>query len=148
MRIEKYVFYLLLFLFPMKNISGQSLDEHLWKDRVLLIFSSDFQSEKGRNQFTILNKDEEGLKDRKVVVYQITPEKMKKGAVLSDDSDFIEKMYQRFSISKDTFMVVLIGLDGGEKLKQSALLTKEELFAIIDGMPMRRNELRRKNSNK
>ncbi|MBT8185067.1 MAG: DUF4174 domain-containing protein, partial [Eudoraea sp.] len=36
------------------------------------------------------------------------------------------------------------GLDGGIKYRKTALLTMEELFSIIDSMPMRRAEMRKK----
>ena len=41
------------------------------------------------------------------------------------------------------FSVILIGKDGGEKLRRKSLLTTRELFAIVDAMPMRRAEMER-----
>ena len=41
-----------------------------------------------------------------------------------------------------SFSVVLIGKDGGEKLRRTTPLSPEELFAIVDAMPMRRAEMR------
>ena len=41
-----------------------------------------------------------------------------------------------------SFSVVLIGKDGGEKLRRTTPLSSEELFAIVDAMPMRRAEMR------
>ena len=43
------------------------------------------------------------------------------------------------------FEVILIGLDGGEKLRQTKVLETDKLFAIIDGMPMRRSEIIKNN---
>ena len=40
------------------------------------------------------------------------------------------------------FEITLFGKDGGTKLSRSTLLEPEELFAIIDAMPMRRDEIR------
>lgn len=40
------------------------------------------------------------------------------------------------------FKVRLIGKDGGEKLTSSAPVTMTELFALIDTMPMRREEMK------
>jgi len=37
-------------------------------------------------------------------------------------------------------MVVLIGKDGGEKLRSAQPITAERLFATIDAMPMRQSE--------
>ena len=41
-----------------------------------------------------------------------------------------------------SFSVVLIGKDGGEKLRRATPLSPEELFAIVDARPMRRAEMR------
>lgn len=41
-----------------------------------------------------------------------------------------------------SFSVVLIGKNGGEKLRRATPLSPEELFAIVDAMPMRRAEMR------
>jgi hypothetical protein len=41
-----------------------------------------------------------------------------------------------------SFSVVLIGKDGGEKLRRAIPLSPEELFAVVDAMPMRRAEMR------
>ncbi len=40
------------------------------------------------------------------------------------------------------FAVTLIGKDGGEKLRRTTPLAPEELFAVVDAMPMRRAEMR------
>jgi len=44
------------------------------------------------------------------------------------------------------FSVVLIGKDGGEKLRQKSPLTAKELFVIVDAMPMRRAEMEKRRS--
>jgi hypothetical protein len=40
------------------------------------------------------------------------------------------------------FSVVLIGKDGGEKLRQTIPLAPADLFALVDAMPMRQAEIR------
>ena len=40
------------------------------------------------------------------------------------------------------FTLTLIGKDGGQKLTRDTVLAPDELFAIIDAMPMRRQEMR------
>jgi hypothetical protein len=39
------------------------------------------------------------------------------------------------------FLVVLIGKDGKEKLRSGVPMPPQELFAIVDAMPMRRAEM-------
>ena len=45
-------------------------------------------------------------------------------------------------LNAKTFSVVLIGKDGGEKLRRPTPLAPDELFALVDAMPMRRAEMR------
>lgn len=45
----------------------------------------------------------------------------------------------------EEFAVVLIGHDGGEKLRSGGPISAEELFGKIDEMPMRRREIRERN---
>jgi hypothetical protein len=54
------------------------------------------------------------------------------------ERDFVVKI----QFGAKLFSVTLIGKDGGEKLRRTKLLAPEELFAIIDAMPMRRAEIR------
>lgn len=49
---------------------------------------------------------------------------------------------KRCGVAADEYAAVLIGRDGGEKLRASEPIPAEELFARIDEMPMRRRELR------
>lgn len=44
--------------------------------------------------------------------------------------------------AKNEFEVILIGLDGSIKLRQMEVLSKEDLIAIIDAMPMRKSEIK------
>jgi hypothetical protein len=48
----------------------------------------------------------------------------------------------RFHIVDKRFTVLLLGTDGGEKLRSHAPVTIEELDALIDDMPMRQQEMR------
>jgi hypothetical protein len=41
------------------------------------------------------------------------------------------------------FCVTLIGKDGQEKFKSDRPVDPEALFSLVDGMPMRRHEMRR-----
>jgi hypothetical protein len=50
--------------------------------------------------------------------------------------------FERYKSHTHQNEIVLIGLDGGVKLRQNEFLGCEDLFAIIDGMPMRRRELK------
>ena len=48
----------------------------------------------------------------------------------------------RFGVANACFRAVLVGKDGGAKLSQSTPLYAARLFATIDAMTMRRDEMR------
>ena len=100
-----------------------------------------FYSEPGKvilgKQKQELAAQEAGLKERDLIV--------KEYAVGSTE----EAVLKTWKINTSTpFTCILIGRDGGEKFRTGELLTSEKLFAIIDAMPMRRNEKRRSGSYK
>ncbi len=119
---------------------SQDLKKHQWKNRLLLVFSDDRNSDIFKEQINILSKDKEGLLERKLIIYQFSKDKF--------TTDFNSKWYPAKKLTKKyrsknmTFEVVLIGLDGGIKLRQTKLVSLDKLFTLIDGMPMRRNELK------
>ncbi|MEM0990908.1 MAG: DUF4174 domain-containing protein [Pseudomonadota bacterium] len=50
----------------------------------------------------------------------------------------------RDRFSPGEFTVILVGLDGGEKFRSDGVVQPGDLNALIDTMPMRRNELRQR----
>ena len=117
---------------------GQDLKEHQWENRVLLILSDDGALVK--KQIEILQKKSEGLKERKLIIYRIYPKEYFKG--INNHHASFPSNYSQLKKKKKNLEIVLIGLDGGVKLRQTELLDLEKLFTLIDGMPMRRQELK------
>ena len=123
------------------NINAQDLSKHQWKDRLVLIIAEE-KTEKFQQQITELQKHQQGLKERKSVVYKILPEKYSTGFEEENWKSSTE-LYKKYKAEKSNFRVILIGLDGGEKLEQTEVLSTEKLFNTIDSMPMRQAEMRK-----
>ena len=51
----------------------------------------------------------------------------------------------RFDVPRDRFTLILVGKDGAIKLERDERTGPDDIFALIDAMPMRQNEMRRKN---
>jgi len=126
----------------LKTIS-QNLEKHQWNDRVILIFSNDKSSSELEKQIDLFQKEKVGLEERKLKIYQFSEGDYKFSFFDSWKKSTLN--LKRFFDKEESFKIVLIGLDGGIKLKQNIILTPEKLFAIIDGMPMRKRELKNKN---
>lgn len=128
--------------------SSQDLKKHQWKNRVILIVSQNEDSKTYNQQIAQLSRLPKELKERKILVYEILPEryrimnylnKEKKGKWISSSL-----LYGQYGNKQEVFKVILIGLDGGVKLNSSNVLMPSELFATIDSMPMRRAEMENK----
>lgn len=122
-----------------------NLSKHRWKDRLVIILADSPKSPKFLLQLEELKQKEEGLNERKIFVYRVLPDQFTTG--LEEGSSWREstQFYNSMSVAESSFEVVLIGLDGGVKLRRVDPLSCEDLFSIIDGMPMRKAEIKRKN---
>lgn len=130
------------------NLNAQNLKEHKWKNRILIVKSSDLKSKKQREQFKEFRNSIEELIDRKFILYKITGDDFVlidyENSKLNNSGKISGKLAEKVLNEKEDFEVILIGLDGGIKLQRTEILTKEDLFKITDSMSMRRDELTRK----
>ena len=127
--------------------NAQKLSSHQWKDRVILIQSNESSSQLLKSQISELKKHEKGLEERRLVIYQINSDQIKKGIEPKESWQKIDESFKKIQNPSAGFEIILLGLDGGVKLRKNELLTCDELFRTIDQMPMRRSEIRRNKDN-
>ena len=128
----------------MQSLTAQSLSKHEWNDRLILLLVEDEENDLFQKQLRAFRTEADGMQDRKLVVYQIRSNAYTKGLKPAKEWKSATTVYSSYKKSTAPFELLLIGLDGGIKLRQSTFLSTQDLFAIIDGMPMRRAELRRR----
>jgi C4-dicarboxylate transporter len=117
------------FIFLISAIFMQTGSEPVTTNRNLLLFGNNDET-LIKQQLQLLEKDSSGLTERQVEVKVINP---------------TDPLYKAYHISPVTpFTIILIGKDGGEKYRSNMLLTTTNLFALIDAMPMRQAEIRKK----
>ncbi|MBV9035922.1 MAG: DUF4174 domain-containing protein [Acidobacteriaceae bacterium] len=104
-----------------------------WNNRVLLLFAPSTNNDQIIQQKQMLDSHSAGLDERDLKVFEIT------GSSQAD-----EQLRGRFHVKADSFAVVLVGKDGSQKLKRSQPTDPEEVFKLIDSMPMRKEEMRQK----
>lgn len=111
-----------------------------WEKRVLLVFAPHRQDAGFRQQDAMLETISDGLIERDVTVIRAFADNS-----LSVDGRSYEQwaasFYQHFAVNPGEFRVILVGKDGGVKLDQNSVLGDADLFALIDSMPMRRDEM-------
>ena len=126
----------LLSIFMMSN----PLSQYQWENRVLLIFSE--SQGKITEQKSMWFEDRKGLDDRDLVIFEFNNKHGKTPDHVMLKAKQVNWFYDNYNSDNREFKVVLIGKDGGAKLEKTAYLSREELFATIDGMPMRKREMK------
>ena len=111
---------LILLIASMTSNAPAQTDTHpyLWKNRLLLIEAPSVTDPDLQRQSALLLVDFPGLLDRDLIV--------------------------QTSFGSDTFSLRLIGKDGTEKLQSTSPVEVDRIFLLIDSMPMRKAELRRR----
>jgi len=153
--VSMSVLSLILVLFPAFALAQQSPSLASLKDknRVLLVSAQTDQDPGFQQQIAILNHHAQEMKDRDLVLLPVLIHIG--GAASADtlrtihppvasDAEQID-LRRHFHIETAQFTVILIGKDGGEKLRQHTPITIQKLNATIDAMPMRRDEMRSRN---
>lgn len=130
---------LILCICTFSQINAQNLSQHRWQNRLILLLTSDTKSSSYQDQVKLLKVDPKGLKERKLLVYSATPQRFKQG-LNKKEWQAGDRFYSRFQ-REEGFEFLLIGLDGGVKHRQSTVMKLEQLYTLIDGMPMRRAEM-------
>ncbi|MCH2095045.1 MAG: DUF4174 domain-containing protein [Rhodobacteraceae bacterium] len=104
------------------------LADFLWTARPLVVFADSPEDPRYIQQLQNIENDVDALSERDVVVLV--------------DTDPTTLSPLREALRPRGFMLVLIGKDGGVKLRKPAPWTVRELGRVIDKMPMRQQEIR------
>ncbi len=119
-------------------VTLESLRDH---NRVLLVFSSG-NSKPAEEQLTIAAEHVDGFRERGLVLAGISgSDPAVPSVTLSAAEDAAVR--ERFHVQAGQFTVLLIGKDGGEKLRSHQPISWKTLQSTIDAMPMRQEEMNR-----
>lgn len=119
------------------NAADNPLAPWRWHARLLLLFAPSAQNDRLVAQQNLLAGDAGGLRERDLVVIPIVGDH----APAFSDPASAATLRRRFDVPQDRFAAVLIGKDGGEKDRSAQPIQPTALFAVIDRMPMRRQEM-------
>lgn len=132
-------------------VHGQEnpLEDYQWKHRILLLITDSDSEGRYQQQISALGELDSDFEDRKLLVVDVRTDKYSirnrpKMSQMSNLWKTNKTMYSQYGIKGKQFSVVLIGLDGGVKLRQAKVLERDQLFERIDAMPMRSAEIKNK----
>jgi hypothetical protein len=121
----------------------QSMSNYRWKKRPLVVFAENDSSPLLAEQRQIVSRYRSDLNKRDVVVVWVVGNTVATELGPPPNSN-ATSLRARFDVADGEFRAVLAGKDGGEKLSSAKPLAADRLFATIDTMPMRRDEMRRR----
>ena len=144
MRVIILLFIGQAFFIRYQTAMAQDLTSLRWQNRIVVIQADGPENQELQKQIAIFASEEEGLSERKLVVFQNIGDNTTNLYKANEEialSPYVQKTLQRMD---SNFKILLIGLDGSVKLKQASAVTVNQLFDLIDIMPMRRAEKARK----
>jgi len=134
-----------LMIFDHKDTMPMDLTQFQWKNRLLLIFAPDDNDSLFKKLQSEIIAQEAEVEDRDMIVFELLglgSSRMNRALL---DQSKVDSIRRHFSVPQRSFKVILIGKDGGIKLKRNDQIDLETIFELIDSMPMRKDEIRQKN---
>ena len=125
--------------------STVDLRRYQWENRLLLVFAPTH----GEPLFQALHESVAArgldIEDRDLVFFEVVENgpSTQDGETLNPAASRL--LRERFDVPEGAFSVILVGKDGGIKLERQDRTSLDEIFALIDSMPMRQQEMRREN---
>lgn len=141
------LFTAILLIAPVSKTIAQTLDMAtlLWTHRPLLVFSPSAAVGLTDLRAAIRHAETE-FRDRDMVLIEV----YENGQATLDGRELpkgtARELRQRYGAARGETTLILVGKDGGEKLRTRDIANLEQVFVLIDTMPMRRNEMRQRSS--
>jgi hypothetical protein len=110
-----------------------NLENLRWHSRVFLVFALDAEDKNLKEQTAITDANAAGFSERDTKVFSVVGQAA--GA---------QRLRDKLGVGDAPFAVVLVGKDGSVKFKSNLPIGAGKVFATIDAMPMRQQEMKRK----
>jgi len=115
-----------------------------WKKRLLLVFAADSAQSNFQSLANEISSRQADVEDRDLVVFEILESGTSRMNRSRIEPQKAASIREQFGIASDGFTVILVGKDGGIKLKRNDQVRLDEIFKLIDSMPMRQDEMHHK----
>ena len=116
-----------------------------WKNRLLFLFAPDDSHPDFRRLQSNIAKHQHEVEDRDLVIFEVLGQGPSRMNTVPLNQPAADSIRDRFGIVKNGFALILVGKDGGVKMRRVDAVGLADVFERIDSMPMRQNEMRLKN---
>ncbi len=143
---------LILAMLPLTRAHSQTLASYVDRNRVLLLFAPTDHDPRLREQLKLLDHHRPDMRERDLILIPILSQsgppttantlRSLNPLLISDEEQLVIR--NRFHVAPTDFAAILLGKDGGEKLRSTQPLAVSRINQTIDAMPMRQDELRQR----
>lgn len=126
------------------HIQAADLGAYQWENRLLLVFAPNPSDQRFAALEKSLTDRDADVQDRDLLIFRIFetgPSYSDRHALTSEDA---KSLRRRYKVPSGQIRQILIGKDGRVKLAGDEKTTLQSIFDLIDTMPMRRQEMRKK----
>jgi len=121
-----------------------NLDDYRWENRILITISDDRESHQFLEQKKLFSGLDNEFTERDLIVislFYFDCSEVGERYMTDESADRLKRrLVDENAVS--SFSVMVIGKDGGIKLRSEEVIEPDELFSVIDRMPMRQREMR------
>ena len=146
MRRFAVIFLILIWLavWAPKEALSMDLTQFQWKNRLLFLFAEDANDPFFKNLQSQIMAQKAEVDDRDLIVFELPATGPARMGPTPLDRQQADSIRTHFDIPSNTFSLILVGKDGGIKLKREDRVDLSDVFGLIDSMPMRQGEMQRK----
>ncbi|MBX2822122.1 MAG: DUF4174 domain-containing protein [Rhodothermaceae bacterium] len=124
------------------------LNEYRWKNRLLVVFAEQEATPAYQTLATEIKSLRAEFEDRNMVLISAFEDGKGTAAERALSSEDVDQLRETFGVNPGSYRAYLIGKDGGIKREGGPEIRLQDVFSLIDTMPMRRSEMRQKASKK
>jgi hypothetical protein len=128
-----------------RETSSMDLTQFQWKNRLLFIFAQDGSHPFFKDLQNQIIAQKAEVDDRDLIVFEVPVQGPARMNSMPLDPKNADSIRNHFAVSDDAFSLILVGKDGGIKLRRNEPVDLTDVFGLIDSMPMRRREIKQKN---
>jgi hypothetical protein len=128
-----------------KEALSMDLTKFQWKNRLLFLFAEDANDPFFKNLQNQIMAQKAEVDDRDLIIFELPVQGPARMDTKPLDRKKADSIRTHFAIPNNTFSLILVGKDGGIKLKREDRVDLSDVFGLIDSMPMRQREMQQKN---
>lgn len=125
------------------TLMGHAMSKYIWKNRPLIVFAPSTSDTRLADQQRVVGASRSGFVERDMVVIYVIGDSVSTMLGVPPGMS-AATLRRRYGVSANAFRSLLVGKDGGVKRSSGRAISARSLFGLIDRMPMRRQEMRRR----